>query len=191
MPISIDGAGTITGISAGGLPDACVTAADLASGAARSNFGAGCVLQVVQTPVTTVFQTASTAFVDVTGMTATLTPASINSKVLVVVDAKFGCGSNAIAKLVRNGSDIYVGDASGSATRVSFPDLYSPTVYSGGHMLCYLDSPNSATAVTYKIQAKTFSASYVLYFNGSYGNANTQSYHIRSASSITLVEIAG
>jgi hypothetical protein len=33
-PISIAGSGTITGISAGGLPDACITTADLADGAA-------------------------------------------------------------------------------------------------------------------------------------------------------------
>ena len=31
MPISINGTGTITGISAGGLPDACVVADDIAS----------------------------------------------------------------------------------------------------------------------------------------------------------------
>lgn len=33
MPIAIDGSGTITGISAGGLPDSSITAAELASGA--------------------------------------------------------------------------------------------------------------------------------------------------------------
>jgi hypothetical protein len=34
MPITINGSGTVTGISAGGLPDACITTADLADGAA-------------------------------------------------------------------------------------------------------------------------------------------------------------
>ena len=34
MPIVIDGTGTITGISAGGLPDACITTDDLAANAA-------------------------------------------------------------------------------------------------------------------------------------------------------------
>jgi hypothetical protein len=33
MPITIDGSGTITGISAGGLPDDCITTADIAAGA--------------------------------------------------------------------------------------------------------------------------------------------------------------
>jgi hypothetical protein len=36
MPISINGSGTVTGISAGGLPDACITADDLADGAAAT-----------------------------------------------------------------------------------------------------------------------------------------------------------
>jgi len=191
MPISINGTGAITGISAGGLPDACVTAADLASGAARTNFGAGCILQVVQAPVTTGWSTASTSFVDVTGMTATITPVSTSSKIFVLVDAKFGCASNATAKLVRNGTDVYIGDAAGSATSSSFPDFYSPTVYCGSQMICYLDSPSSLSAVTYKVQAKTFSSANVLYFNGSYANATSQAYHLRTASSITLVEIAG
>jgi len=190
MPISINGTGTITGISAGGLPDACVTAADLASGAARSNFGAGCILQVVQNQVTTVWSTSSTTFVDVTGMTATITPSSTSSKVLVLVDTKFGSASNGTAKIVRNGLDVYVGDAATLATRSSFGDFYSPTVYSFNQMVCYLDSPNSASAVTYKIQAKTFNAGYPLYFNGSNGNADT-AVSLRTASSITLVEIAG
>ena len=41
MPIAINGSGSITGITAGGLPDGCVTADDLASGVG------GKILQVV------------------------------------------------------------------------------------------------------------------------------------------------
>ena len=33
MPITINGSGTVTGISAGGLPDDCITTADIAAGA--------------------------------------------------------------------------------------------------------------------------------------------------------------
>ena len=33
MPITINGSGTLTGISAGGLPDDCITTADIAAGA--------------------------------------------------------------------------------------------------------------------------------------------------------------
>jgi hypothetical protein len=48
MAITINGTdGSIGGLVAGGLPNVSVIAADLAVGAARSNFGAGAVLQVV------------------------------------------------------------------------------------------------------------------------------------------------
>jgi hypothetical protein len=33
MPITINGSGTVTGISAGGLPDSCITTADIAANA--------------------------------------------------------------------------------------------------------------------------------------------------------------
>ena len=46
MAIAINGAGTITGITAGGLPDGVIQEADLASGVG------GKVLQVVNTTIT-------------------------------------------------------------------------------------------------------------------------------------------
>ena len=41
MTMVINGSGSITGLSAGGLPDASVTTADLASGVAVANIGTG------------------------------------------------------------------------------------------------------------------------------------------------------
>ena len=50
MAIQINGNGTITGISSGGLPAGTVTSATLASGAITSTaMPAGSVVQVVQT----------------------------------------------------------------------------------------------------------------------------------------------
>ena len=50
MAITINGSGTITGISAGGLPDGVITSADLASGAiTAAGLPAGSILQVVST----------------------------------------------------------------------------------------------------------------------------------------------
>ena len=79
MPIVINGSGSITGISAGGLPDGCVTADDLASGVGRK------ILQVVQATKGDVFTTTSTSNVDVTGLSASITPASTSNKILVTV----------------------------------------------------------------------------------------------------------
>ena len=43
MPISISGSGTITGISAGGLPDGCITTPELADGAVISTKSNGVI----------------------------------------------------------------------------------------------------------------------------------------------------
>ena len=49
MPIAINGSGTVTGVSVGGLPDGIVDTDMLANGAATAaKRGAGSILQVVQ-----------------------------------------------------------------------------------------------------------------------------------------------
>jgi len=80
MPVTINGSGSITGISAGGLPDAIIQAADLAT-----DVKLGKILQVLQTIKTDVFSTTSTSYVLVTGLTQAITAASTNNKILVNV----------------------------------------------------------------------------------------------------------
>ena len=77
MPITFNGSGTVTGISAGGLPDGIIQAADLASGVG------GKVLQYVVGTTTTQTYTGGTTYLD-TGLTATITPSS-GTKILVMV----------------------------------------------------------------------------------------------------------
>ena len=119
MPISINGTGTITGISAGGLPDACVTAADLASGAARTNFGAGCILQVAQGIEASVQNSLnSTTFADIPNITATITPTSTSNKILVMVSLYGGATSNCSVRLVRGSTPIAVNTNSPTGSRI-------------------------------------------------------------------------
>ena len=53
----------------------------------------GAVLQVVQVATTTTTSTSSTSFVD-TGLTATITPKSSSSKILVTADFGVGAGNS-------------------------------------------------------------------------------------------------
>ena len=56
MAITIDGDGTITGVSVGGLPDGIVDTDMIAAGAVTAaKRGAGAILQVVQAAKTDVF----------------------------------------------------------------------------------------------------------------------------------------
>ena len=72
-------------------------------------FPAGHVLQVVSTTKTDFFSTTSTTYVDVTGLSATITPSSTSSKILVsVTGASSGSADNSFgyAVLLRDSTQI-------------------------------------------------------------------------------------
>jgi len=158
-------------------------------------FPAGSVIQVVQGYTSASFTTTSSTLVDITGLTATITPISANSKILVMTTLNHAEGSASspypLLVLLRGATQIALGDAIGSAQRSSMGGWAGGTV--GGQTLYqgtlnYLDSPSTTSATTYKWQVLTFS-SRTFYLNRSESTADAQT---RSApSSIILMEIAG
>lgn len=153
----------------------------------------GSVLQVVQAVKTDTFSTSSTSYVDVTGMTATITPSSTSSKILVLTNIKVGNTANAsfvALSLLRGSTVIYGGDASGSRDNAAQSYFFSPADRDAAPQVSiFLDSPNTTSATTYKIQMKTVTAHTAYVNRSSTDGDNTQ--HPRTASSITLMEIAG
>ena len=88
MPVTINGDGSITGLSVGGLGSGVVNTATLADGAAvGSKLGAGSVIQAVSATTTSTVQNTTTTFAD-TGLSATIS-ISANSKVLILVTQPF------------------------------------------------------------------------------------------------------
>jgi hypothetical protein len=164
-----------------------VNAAGEVSFPATGTFGK--ILQVAQTVITSASSTNSTSFVDLGALSVSITPASASNKVLVLVDIKAGSFSNGFFRLVRNGNNIYLGDSYLSTVQTSGTDSYFPTTSITSIPMIYLDSPSSTSSVTYKIQVAAFSGSYPVFFNASYLGANA-GYAIRSASSITVMEVA-
>ena len=110
--------------------------------------GGGKVGQVVQTVKTDVFSTSSTSFTDVTGLTVDITPSASTSKVLVLLDYKGSIGrAGAVTgelQLLRGSTVVYQVGKVGTSTG-DF-ETYCGTVF--------LDSPNSTSQQTYKIQIK-------------------------------------
>lgn len=154
----------------------------------------GTVLQVVQGVLATTFTTTSTSWVDITNLTATITPAATSSKILIIAHVQVGGdGSsydNGIA-LLRNGTHIALPTSYGSRTACWMPlcqrgqSTYETSTVSN----MYLDSPSSTSALTYKLQAIAVNGT-TQYINRSSADAN----HIqdsRHISTITLMEIAG
>ena len=168
MPITFNGNGTVTGLAVGGLPDGTVDGDTLASGVSR-------ILAVSEALKKDTFSTQSESFVDITGLSVTMTPASTSSKFLVTYNVCFSprdqhySGGIRCVKVVGGTTtdDIYVGNASGNRIRCSnfaFSDNGAPSydamqTQSGS----FLHSPNTTSAVTFKMQCCLF---------GPYGYAN-------------------
>ena len=177
------------------LPDEAGTVLTSASDIGASQLPAGSVLQVVSTPKTDVFSTSSTSFVDVTGLSASITPNSASSKILIMIDVKLGSDSNVsgFLKLLRGSTDIYIGDAASSSQRVFYgngDDPSSEWPYQASAI--FLDSPSTTSSTTYKVQllSEPYENTGTVYINRS-GQSGTSGASGRTASSITLMEIAG
>jgi len=200
MSITINGSGTLTGLSAGGLPDGSVVAADLASGAITSGaLPAGSILQVKQTVKTDTGSFTSTntnTFVDIPGMSVSITPSSTSSKILVLFTANVSQSTSATIhiRLTRGSTSIFQGDAAGNrfgSTQInrtaSTPYVLEiPTLFGS-----FLDSPSTTSATTYKLQGtlgSTYSGTF--YVNRSSLDENLD-YGGRTASSIIVMEVAG
>lgn len=154
----------------------------------------GKVLQVLQTVITSqVLLYPGTTWPDIPGFSASITPSSSSSKILVIAEIRGGSNTNMGYRLVRNSTPIYLGTQTGSAPRTptSSGDYFisSATAINQAANMTFLDSPATTSSTTYKIQAWTFSTAYYLQMNMSYGGADA-SYVLTSPSSITLMEIA-
>ncbi len=147
----------------------------------------GSVLQVVQTFKNDVFATTSNSYVDVTGLTASITPSSSSNKILVLLKTTQGVYGDGFikAKLLRGSTDIAVANGKDYFTfnypsrNVTDTNLY---IAQGSQHLDFLDSPNSTSSTTYKVQFKSNGSNIICQYDDANGD---------SISTITLMEIAG
>jgi hypothetical protein len=150
------------------------------TGTLLTNKTAGTVLQVVQGVLTTEVSSTSSTYAD-TGVTATITPTSATSKILVMVNhnacRKSGGTDTSLAiKLLRAGSVIANIDQYVAWTGTTTSSAV------GSSDLIYLDSPATTSATIYKTQFANNNGTGTVYINV----INTFS----PTSTITLMEIA-
>ena len=196
MPITINGNGTITGLSVGGLPDGTVDADTLATGAASGSkitMPTGSVIQVVQGTFTGVTDTTGTGLVD-TGVTKNITVTGSN-KVLVsytcYMSAKTGVyGVRTV--LVRGSSQIFLGDQPSTGLRATGGGWTNNSLgdyTTWNHSNTFLDTPGAGTH-TYKIQfSSTYTGSNEARVGRPIGGTSNSAYYT-TPSHITLMEIA-
>jgi len=175
MAITISG----SGITSANIADGTIVNADINSSAAIDGSkltGAGKVLQVVQGTDTTTVYNATTTYED-TGLTATITPSSTSSKILVITT------SPSVYKSSTTASSSVSLRILRAATAIQYSALISYNNASHQQMsavsMSVLDSPATTSATTYKTQ---FACSDT---NGAHSNLQG------NLATIILMEIAG
>ena len=158
----------------------------------------GGIIQIVQTIKTdTTTFAGNQTFVDVSGMSATITPQSSNSKILIHVSlgrvGKDVSNHRVCAfRILRGATPVGVANAVGSRLQANFVahDINDDN-YAKGISYHVMDSPATTSATTYKIQASTqLGNTWVLNRTG--GNVNgADAQHTRTSSVLTLMEVSG
>ena len=143
-----------------------------------SLYGSGnTVIQVVSATSTSTVSTTSTTFVDAS-FTATITPQSTTSKILIIPHINLSAGGSYSSLLTIYRGTIASGTNLGNGT--------------GGMMVCYnvaastvgtsyLDSPSTTSSVTYSLAFRTENASSTAIISPTFNETNT----------FTLLEISG
>jgi len=160
---------------------------------------AGKVIQIVQDTKTDTFMTSSASDVEVTGLSVSITPSSSSNKILVSIhlgmvggqDDSYA-GFTLYREIGGSSTDLIKGDAGGgirpSVTFVGMTNNFEDyNAYSASFE--FLDSPNTTSAITYKIKVRSGYSNNNIYINRMHTDDN-QNYTFRSASTYTAREIA-
>ncbi len=195
--INADGASKDIKFQANGVEKASIsstgvmTATSFAgSGAALTGISGGKVLQVVSATVTdTPSITTSSGWVDWSGLSVTITPTLATSKILITASVNVSNNSDSAQRLVRGSTAICIGDQQGSNRNRA---TTGGNIHRGAHEMMqysvnYLDSPNTTSATTYKMQA-TDNNSQTQYLNREETDSDQVDDSI-GASTITVMEI--
>lgn len=178
MPLTLDGNGDIVGLATGALPSNVI--------------GAGGVLQVVSVNKADSFSTTSGTFVDITGLSVSITPISTTSKIYVVatipvVSGTASAGAN--FSLSRNGT--LIGQGTSGTTQNSIAVVYinasslSNDFYTGTSFSIF-DSPSTTSAITYQVRMLSSTSGQTCWI----GRRGSDTYG-GSSSTLTAMEIAG
>ena len=149
---------------------------------------------IVQAVKTNTFEEVNpqNVWIDVPNLSVSLTPKFSDSKIFVQAMVSSSTNSGAygvLFKLVRDTTDIALGEASGSRTRCSFTGGYPGGSAAASNGVDYLDSPSltAGTPVVYKLQC-TCETTIDIYINRSFTNTDANQMP-RPVSTLTVTEI--
>jgi hypothetical protein len=208
MPIGVNGSGTITGISVGGLPDGIVDTDMLAANAvatakiadnavtAAKAAGRGKILQVTGwTKTNTASYTVDEGGESAVPMSHSITPSATSSKILVMYSITMGISSTGLVALRAkvnnvNAGGVGTGDDTSDNKRYVSANHYVPDADGRATVNWHwIHSPNTTSSTTYSFSMLHWVGdSRTMYINRSHNDNNHVATH-RAASTITLMEI--
>ena len=165
----------------------------------RDQTGLGRILQVVNAIKTDTASTTGDTFVDISGLSISITPSSSSNKILFRGYVAMGTQLNGTGtlKIFRDSTEIGKSTADGTAANNSTANIKvlnaGATTTSGRSQIWQLqfevlDSPNTTSATTYKCQFAETHINATVYVNRSY--TGTDADHHGAISSITAMEVA-
>ena len=156
--------------------------------------GGGGITQINQVIKTDVFSTSSTSFVDITGLSVTLTPKFSTSKIFVSFDVAVGhdAATQHTVQLVRQvgGSDTIVNPvAYNQGTSLQYSSYNNDVANLGWDRehITYqcIDSPATTSAVNYRLRTYIYSGSKIQYINRCHNSSNAT-----GTSVLTVMEVS-
>tara|TARA_E500000331_G_scaffold337061_1_gene364825 strand:- start:6997 stop:7707 length:711 start_codon:yes stop_codon:yes gene_type:complete len=131
-------------------------------------------------------------------------PSANDSKILVLVDVCFSCNQIYYMDILREVSssdtNIYRGASATNKVHHTMGGYHDADGGSTGnvsltfkhnmhHVMSYLDSPGTTSEITYKLTFKVASGGYDVLFNKNWGDGSNDATSVRTASSITCMEV--
>ena len=162
-----------------------------------TNSATGKILQVQSTVLTGAQSTTSATYTDITGFSVNITPSATSSKILVQVAMRVsGVDEEAYLQMIRSvgGTDTAIGNGTGG-NHASFTQLVGWSAGNGYYdyhdvPFLFLDSPNTTSAITYKLQWRRQQSS-TLYIGRTGYSATATNYSGSSSNTIMVMEVAG
>ena len=155
----------------------------------------GAVLQVVSTTKLDRFSSTSGTMTDITGMSVNITPTSASNKVLIMVSLvvsadTWNSGGAMFVNLLRNSTNLGVGTSGSSVNATTGYNAFSSsegntTFNFSPIIITFVDSPNTTSSTTYKLQGRNNTGGYTFAINGRAANSD-----LGFSSTITVMEIA-
>ena len=138
------------------------------------------------------FTQSNSSFTNLGSFAVTITPTSASNKILVMVSigAIDSAGNTSSFRFTRNDTDVGIGDVNGNRQRTSFTiqgTSYTATNHPYGLMHSFIDTPNSTSALTYKIKCATEAGSAV-YVNRGRDDGNDGSIYYPQAHSTFIAQ---